>query len=152
MVLFYTDLHEEKISASNMREAAIKSILMAYYQDLKHSPKYEKLAKQIRRDDSLDRVLAADEWSGYEFETPQLKTHVTVYGKRKNACFEISRFERTSLKDVVVYIINRRRLVIPLKDLEVKIVSGHKWQGRRSIVQPSDDESQPIKVEDKQPQ
>lgn len=117
-----------------MREAAIKAILLSYYRDLEHSDRYKKLAKKIRTDDSLDNVLKSKEWVDYEFEKPALKSRVIVYGKRKNACFEISSFERTSLNEVVVYIINRRRLVIPLKNVDVKIVSGHLWKNKNETI------------------
>jgi hypothetical protein len=124
MVLFYTDLHEVKISASNMREAAIKAIILSYYEDLKHSKTYLQLAKQIRTDDSLENVLTMDQWKAYVFETPRIKTHVTVYGNKKNTCFELATFERVPLSKVTVYIINRRRLAIPLSNVTVKVVNG----------------------------
>ncbi len=68
MVLFYTDIHDEKISASNMKEAAIKAILLAYFKDLSHSTNYLKLSKLIKRINSVDEVLKMEEWQQYEFD------------------------------------------------------------------------------------
>jgi hypothetical protein len=130
MVLFYTDIHDEKISASNMKEAAIKAILLAYFKDLSHSTNYLKLSKLIKRINSVDEVLKMEEWQQYEFDRPMPKTHVMVYGLKKNTCFELASFERVGLKDVQVYMINRKKLVLPIKNLDVKVINGQQWKNK----------------------
>ena len=131
MVMFFTDIHDEKISASNMREAAIKAILLAYYKDLSHSTNYLKLTKLIKKANSVEVVLNAEEWADYEFEKPQPKTHVMIYGKKKNTCYQLASFERVTLKDVEMYMINRRKLVLPVKGVSVKVVTGKYWKTRK---------------------
>ena len=111
-----------------MKEAAIKAILLAYYKDLAHSTNYLKLAKLITKANSVDPVLEMEEWKNYEFEKPLPKTHVMVYGKKKNTCFQLSSFERVGLKEVKQYMINRRKLVLPLVGLDVQVVSGKYWK------------------------
>ena len=113
-----------------MREAAIKAILLAYYKDLSHSTNYLKLTKLIKKANSVEVVLNAEEWADYEFEKPQPKTHVMIYGKKKNTCYQLASFERVTLKDVEMYMINRRKLVLPVKGVSVKVVTGKYWKTR----------------------
>lgn len=126
--MFFTDIHDEKISASNMKEAAIKAILLAYYKDLAHSTNYLKLSKIVKKADSINDVVETEEWKDYKFERPMAKTHVMIYGKRKNTCYQLSSFNRVGLEDVQIYLINRRKIVLPLKNIDVEVVSGKFWK------------------------
>ena len=113
-----------------MKEAAIKAILLSYYKDLAHSTNYLKLASKIKKDQTTEEVMKDPLWGNYKFETPQIKTHVMVYGKKKNACFELAAFDRTVLPKVEVYMINRRKLVIPLVNVDVAVLGGLRWKQR----------------------